>query len=91
MGALGAGIAALGAGLGIGLIGSKATEAISRQPEAAADIRSAMILTAAFVEGAALFAIIVGLLDKLILAVSLVPGPNNRPEPNCDWQRPRNF
>ena len=66
MGALGAGIAALGAGLGIGLIGSKATEAISRQPEAAADIRSAMILTAAFVEGAALFAIIVGLLDKLL-------------------------
>ena len=66
MGALGAGIAALGAGLGIGLIGSKATEAISRQPEAAADIRSAMILTAAFVEGAALFAIVVGLLDKVL-------------------------
>lgn len=66
MGALGAGIAALGAGIGIGLIGSKATESIARQPEAAADIRSAMILTAAFVEGAALFAIIVGLLDKLL-------------------------
>jgi F-type H+-transporting ATPase subunit c len=66
MGALGAGIAALGAGIGIGLIGSKATESIARQPEAAGDIRSAMILTAAFVEGAALFAIIVGLLDKLL-------------------------
>jgi F-type H+-transporting ATPase subunit c len=66
MGALGAGIAALAAGIGIGMIGSKATESIARQPEAAADIRSAMILTAAFVEGAALFAIIVGLLDKLL-------------------------
>ena len=66
MGALGAGIAALAAGIGIGMIGSKATESIARKPEAAADIRSAMILTAAFVEGAALFAIIVGLLDKLL-------------------------
>jgi F-type H+-transporting ATPase subunit c len=66
MGAIGAGIAALGAGIGIGMIGSKATESIARQPEAVADIRSAMILTAAFVEGAALFAIIVGLLDKLL-------------------------
>ncbi len=66
MGAIGAGIAALGAGLGIGMIGSKATESIARQPEAAGDIRSAMILTAAFVEGAALFAIVVGLLDKVL-------------------------
>lgn len=48
------------------MIGSKATESIARQPEAAGDIRSAMILTAAFVEGAALFAIVVGLLDKVL-------------------------
>ncbi|MEO0731909.1 MAG: ATP synthase F0 subunit C [Bacteroidota bacterium] len=62
MGAIGAGIAALGAGIGVGMIGAKSTEAIARQPEASGDIRTAMILTAALVEGAALFAIVVGLL-----------------------------
>jgi F-type H+-transporting ATPase subunit c len=62
MGPIGAGLAAIGAGIGIGLIGSKAMEAIARQPEAAGDIRSNMILVAALVEGAALFAIVVGLL-----------------------------
>lgn len=62
MGAIGAGIAALGAGIGVGLIGSRAMESIARQPEAVGDIRSNMILTAALVEGAALFAIVVGLL-----------------------------
>ncbi|MGA1582255.1 MAG: ATP synthase F0 subunit C [Saprospiraceae bacterium] len=66
MGAIGAGIAALGAGVGIGLIGSKAMEAIARQPEAVNDIRSNMILAAALVEGAALFAIVVGLLEKVL-------------------------
>lgn len=65
MGAIGAGLAALGAGVGIGLIGSKAMEAIARQPEAVNDIRSNMIITAALVEGAALFAIVVGLLGTL--------------------------
>lgn len=65
MGAIGAGLAALGAGLGVGLIGSKAMDAIARQPEAVNDIRANMILTAALVEGAALFAIVVGLLDVL--------------------------
>ena len=62
MGAIGAGIAALGAGIGVGMIGAKSTEAIARQPQAAGDIRTAMIITAALVEGAALFAIVVGLL-----------------------------
>lgn len=62
MGAIGAGIAALGAGIGVGMIGAKATESIARQPEAAGDIRTAMIITAALIEGAALFAIVVGLL-----------------------------
>ena len=61
MGAIGAGIAALGAGIGVGLIGKGALESIARQPEAVGDIRSNMILTAALVEGAALFAIVVGL------------------------------
>ncbi len=65
MGAIGAGIAALGAGIGIGMIGRQAMDAIARQPEAVNDIRSNMILTAAFVEGAALFAIVVGLLASL--------------------------
>ncbi len=55
------GIAVIGAGIGIGVIGSKAMEAIARQPEAVADIRANMILTAALVEGAALIAIILSL------------------------------
>ena len=61
-GALGAGIAALAAGVGIGQIGKGAVEAISRQPEASGDIRANMILTAAFVEGVALFAVLAGIL-----------------------------
>ena len=61
-GALGAGIAALGAGVGIGQIGKGAVESIARQPEAMGDIRANMILMAAFVEGVALFGVIVGLL-----------------------------
>ena len=60
--ALGAAIAALAAGYGIGQIGSSATESIARQPEAGGDIRSSMIIVAAMIEGAALFAIIVCLL-----------------------------
>lgn len=60
--ALGAGLAALGAGVGIGQIGKGAVESIARQPEAINDIRSNMILTAALVEGAAFFAMVVGLL-----------------------------
>ena len=56
---VGAGLAAIGAGLGIGLIGGRATEAIARQPEAVNDIRAVTILTAAFVEGVALFAVVV--------------------------------
>jgi F-type H+-transporting ATPase subunit c len=61
--AIGAGLAAIGAGLGIGRIGGSAAESIARQPEAAGDIRGAMILTAAFIEGVALFAVIVALLQ----------------------------
>jgi F-type H+-transporting ATPase subunit c len=64
-GAIGAGLAAMGAGIGIGQIGKGAVEAIARQPEALNDIRANMILTAALVEGAALFSIIVGLLAVL--------------------------
>jgi F-type H+-transporting ATPase subunit c len=60
--ALGASIAAIGAGLGIGRIGSSAMEAIARQPESAGDIRTNMIIVAALVEGVALFGVIVCLL-----------------------------
>ncbi len=60
--ALGAGLAAIGAGIGVGLIGSKAMEAIARQPEAIGDIRANMLLMAALVEGVALFAVVVALL-----------------------------
>ncbi len=56
--ALGMGLAVIGAGLGIGNVGSKAMESIARQPEAVGDIRSNMILMAALVEGAALIAIV---------------------------------
>lgn len=56
---LGAGIAAVGAGIGIGRIGESAVAAIARQPEAVGDIRSNMIVSAALIEGAAFFAIIV--------------------------------
>lgn len=56
---IGAGIAVIGAGLGIGKIGGSAMEAVARQPEAAGDIRSNMILTAALIEGVALFAVVV--------------------------------
>lgn len=55
--ALGAGIATVGAGIGIGKIGGQAMDAIARQPEATGKIQTNMILTSAFVEGCALFAI----------------------------------
>ena len=59
---LGAAIGVIGAGLGIGKIGSSAMEAIGRQPEAASDVRMSMIIVAALIEGAALFAIVVCLM-----------------------------
>lgn len=59
--AIGAGLAVIGAGIGIGNIGGKAMESIARQPEAVGDIRSNMILMAALIEGAALIAIILSI------------------------------
>ena len=64
--AIGAGLAAIGAGIGIGKIGCSAMEAIARQPEAAGDIRSNMIVIAALIEGVALFAVIVSALAIFI-------------------------
>lgn len=60
--AIGAGIAVLGAGLGIGRIGGSALESIARQPQEKGDIRTNMLIAAALIEGAALFAIVVALL-----------------------------
>ncbi len=62
MGAIGAGLAVLGAGIGIGLIGKGATEGIARQPEAGGKIQTAMIIAAALIEGVALFAAVIGFL-----------------------------
>ncbi|TWI81292.1 F-type H+-transporting ATPase subunit c [Lacibacter cauensis] len=62
--AIGAGLAAIGAGIGIGQIGKGAVEGIARQPEAANDIRANMIVAAAFVEAVALFAVVVALLGN---------------------------
>lgn len=59
---LGMGLAVIGAGLGIGRIGGSAVESMARQPEASGSITTGMLLTAAFVEGAALFAVVVALL-----------------------------
>jgi F-type H+-transporting ATPase subunit c len=60
--AIGAGIAVLGAGLGIGRIGGSAVEAIARNPEAAGKIQTAMLIAAALIEGVALFGVVVGFL-----------------------------
>ena len=62
-GAIGAGLAVIGAGLGIGLIGKGATEGIARQPEASGKIQTAMIISAALIEGVALFAAVIGLMS----------------------------
>jgi len=62
---LGAGLAVIGAGLGIGRIGGQAMDAIARQPEAAGQVQTNMIISAALVEGCALFAIVVSLLASL--------------------------
>ncbi len=64
-GAIGAAIAAIGAAVGIGRIGGSAMESIARQPEAAGDIRTGMIISAALIEGVSLFAVVVCLLAVL--------------------------
>ena len=60
--AVGAGLAAIGAGIGIGRIGGQAMDAMARQPEKMSDIRSSMIVAAALVEGVAFFAVIISVL-----------------------------
>jgi len=62
--AIGAGLAAIGAGIGIGKIGGSAMDAIARQPEMQGKIQSSAIVLIAFVEAVALFAVVVSLLAK---------------------------
>ena len=64
-GGLAAGLGALGAGVGIGQIGGSAVAAIARQPEMSGTIFTNMIITAALVEGVALFAVVIGLMGIL--------------------------
>lgn len=56
----------LGAAIGIGLIGAKASEAIGRNPEAAARIQTAMILMAAFAEAIAIYCLVIALIVKFV-------------------------
>jgi F-type H+-transporting ATPase subunit c len=64
---IGAGLAIIGAGIGIGRIGGQAVDATARQPEAGGRIFTSMIIAAALVEGAALFAVILCLLTFFLL------------------------
>jgi F-type H+-transporting ATPase subunit c len=56
--AFGAGLVTVGAGYGIGRIGSCAVESMARQPEVANNIQTAMLITAAMIEGVALLAVV---------------------------------
>jgi F-type H+-transporting ATPase subunit c len=62
--AIGAGFAVIGAGIGIGRIGGSAMDAIARQPEAGGKIQTAMIISAALIEGVALFAVVVAMMGS---------------------------
>ncbi len=64
--AIGAGIVVIAASFGISKIGANAMDAIARQPQAAGDIRSGMILSAALIEGVALIAVIVCMLSYFV-------------------------
>ena len=63
---VGAGLAVIGTGLGIGRIGGSVAEGIARQPEAAGNIQTSGIILAALIEGVALFALVIELLFKLL-------------------------
>ena len=64
--AIGAAIAAIAAAIGIGKIGKSTMESIARQPESAGNLRTAMIIAAGMIEGAALFAIIICFLTLVL-------------------------
>jgi len=64
--AIAMGLGAIGPAIGIGMIGSKATEAIGRNPEAAPKIQTAMILSIAFAEAVAIYALVIALIVKFV-------------------------
>lgn len=64
--ALAIGLGALGPGIGIGLIGGRAMEALGRNPEAESSVRATMILAIALTEGVAIFALVVALIIKFV-------------------------
>jgi F-type H+-transporting ATPase subunit c len=64
--ALAIGLGAIGPGVGVGIIGGKAMEAIGRNPEAMGDIRTNMILAIAFAEAIAIYALVVALIVKFV-------------------------
>ena len=64
--ALAIGIGAIGPGIGIGILGSKAMEALGRNPEARSDIQSNMILAIVFTEAIAIYALVVALIIKFV-------------------------
>ena len=64
-GAIGAGLVVIGGGAGIGRIGASAVESMARQPEASGSISMAMIITAAMIEGATLFGVVLCLLAAM--------------------------
>lgn len=64
--AIAIGVGALGPGIGIGIIGGKAMEALGRNPEAESSVRTNMILAIALTEGIAIFALVVALIIKFV-------------------------
>lgn len=64
--ALAIAIGTIGPGIGIGIIGGKAVEAIGRNPEALNDIRTNMILSIVFCEALAIFALLVALIIRFV-------------------------
>jgi F-type H+-transporting ATPase subunit c len=64
--ALAIGLGAIGPGIGVGLVGGRAMEAMGRNPEAAGEIRTNMILAIAFAEAIAIYALVVALIIKFV-------------------------
>lgn len=68
---IGAGLAAIGAGIGVGRIGGSAMEAMARQPESANKLQGSMLIIAALVEVIALFALVICFLISIKTATDL--------------------
>ncbi len=64
--ALAIGLGAIGPGIGVGIVGGKAVEAIGRNPEAVSEIRTNMILGIAFAEAIAIYALVIALIVRFV-------------------------